>query len=822
MSSEHFEQWGSDRVAAVLAHAPDVVAVVDDADVVRYVSRAVEGLTGRAPAAVTGSALIDLVHPDDRGVVVAALAGWRERPIPSRATAFRITGLHGWRTVEAFGTDCRHIAGIAGIVLALRDVSDRDGRDGASEPGPSYRDLVASLDEGVMMYSPAGEVLAANPAAIRMLGRAREDIEGSNVAQAEVAVLAEDGTALTAEEFPTREVFRTGQPQSRVIGMRSADGEVQWLSVNCRTVASPDAAGPEAVVASFTDITALKRAHDELRSSERRFRSLVHHASDAFIVCEVEGTIGYASQSSRRLLGVPPEELRGQPIFGLVHEGDRARVRTAFNLSLSAERPATAAPVRVGFRCRQPNGQFRHLEATFTNMVGDPSVGGVVINARDVTERRLIEADLTYQALHDSLTGLPNRALLLDRLTQALGSLPRQPGGVALLFCDVDHFKVINDTLGHEVGDQVLVHLARQLRAAMRPGDTVARFGGDEFVVLCRDIDPREATAVAERLAAAAGEPFRVGGRELQMTFSTGIALAGPEPAAAEAVIRAADTAMYRAKEQGRGRAVVFDEQMRTLVVSRLAAEQSLRAAIDAGELVIHYQPVVELSAGAVVGAEALVRWLHPDRGLVLPDEFLPVGEESGLVGAIGEWTLLEACRQSRQWELEGVDDASANVAVNVSMRELQEPDLVTRVAAALTETGIPPRRLIIEIPERVLMEHADITVEIVSRVKELGVGIAVDDFGTGYSSLTYLKRFSVDAVKVDRTLIGGIGRSREDTAIVAAVLNMAEALGLRTIAKGVETVEQMGELIGLGCQYAQGFYFGRPTAPNRLQWLPG
>jgi len=442
----------------------------------------------------------------------------------------------------------------------------------------------------------------------------------------------------------------------------------------------------------------------------------------------------------------------------------------------------------------------------------------------DALERHRADEALRHRVLHDSLTDLPNRTSFVDSLRDALRRSLASGSPVGILFLDLDHFKLINDSIGHHAGDQLLQAVAPRLRAHLRPGDIVARFGGDEFGILVdRLTDEDEALAIADRVAGAFKEPYSMGGADHFVTASIGIAVArsaGREPVDAELLIRDADAAMYRAKERGRGRCEVFDAEMRARAVRRLEIERELRHALERDELELRYQPVVALGSGEIVGLEALVRWNHPERGLLDPKEFVSIAEDSGMIEAIGRWVQETACRQALGWHELRPDKRPLDVAVNLSARQVAHRDLAELVHEILTRTGLEPVNLRLEVTESALVDESAGATTTLEMLSEIGVGLVLDDFGTGYSSLAYLNRFPFDALKIDRSFVDGLGVEQERTAIVEAVIGMARALSLDAIAEGVENEAQLSELRRLGCDYAQGHLFSRPLAPEKITAL--
>jgi diguanylate cyclase (GGDEF)-like protein/PAS domain S-box-containing protein len=474
----------------------------------------------------------------------------------------------------------------------------------------------------------------------------------------------------------------------------------------------------------------LQHSLKSLSESEERFRSLVQNASDIAILFDKDATVLYASPSMKRVLGYEPEQLLGNSRWDFVHPDDLEFVSAAWEASVASADPG--APIE--YRVKHADGTWRWVEGVVGNLLDDPAVKGVVLNIRDITERKAAQEAMLHQAFHDALTELPNRALFLDRLGQAIARRGRRGALTAVLFLDLDRFKWINDSLGHAAGDQLLVQVAERLSDATRPGDSVARFGGDEFVVLCEDLDGEwEARAIAERLETALSSHFCVEGRDITVTASVGIATtASASGATADSLLRDADAAMYRAKERGRNRIESFQGGMRARAVERLEVESDLRRALERDELRVHFQPVVRLAGAAMVGVEALVRWQHPERGLVPPADFIPVAEETGLIQPLGAFVLHESCRQVAAWNRTNPDRAPLSVAVNLSARQMSAADLTRLVLTALNESGLDPGLLCLEITESVLMEDVSASRNVLQSLKELGVRLGIDDSAPG------------------------------------------------------------------------------------------
>jgi diguanylate cyclase (GGDEF)-like protein/PAS domain S-box-containing protein len=468
------------------------------------------------------------------------------------------------------------------------------------------------------------------------------------------------------------------------------------------------------------------------------------------------------------------------------------------------------------YRIIRPNGDIRWLRSrgrVIADTDGSTRMMGV---CQDVTEHKLAEVALTTMALHDTLTGLPEQALFVDRVANAIKRMARRSQSIAVLFIDLDRFKLINDTMGHAAGDEVLRAIAARLTAVLRPGDTVARVGGDEFAILCEDVSSADAIDLAQRVVGALSEPLVLDGRRAAPGVSVGVSISGDWTTTAEAMLRDADSAMYAAKRAGRNGYAVFDDAARVRDSERLLLADELQVAVDAGELRVFYQPDIDLATGVVVGVEALVRWQHPGRGLVGPEQFIRTAEDTGLVVPLGEWVLEQACREVATWP-RGANHSRPLLSVNLSAAQLTQPNLTDFILRLLRETGLEPAQLCLEITESVLMEEVSTSIAVLFDLKAIGVRLAIDDFGTGYSSLSYLRRFPIDIVKIDRSFITNVGADPVGDAIVAAVVNLAHALGLDVVAEGVETDDQLVAIRALGCDRAQGHYWSPALAPGDI-----
>jgi diguanylate cyclase (GGDEF)-like protein/PAS domain S-box-containing protein len=645
---------------------------------------------------------------------------------------------------------------------------------------------------GVFRNTLDGEILDCNDALAEMLGyESHTELIGLN---------ARDLYFRGEEREGLIDLIRSaGGIPNLEICLRRRGGEPVWLLESVHAVFD-HTLGENVLEGTMIDITDRKLAENALRDSEARYRLIAENSTDMISRSTPRGRFLYVSDAARQILGYTPNEMIGHSIFEYALPEDHPILRRVDLFD---------TPQTFSYRVRRKDGEVIWFESRNRALRdANGNVTEVVAVSRDVSERRRAEEQIEYQAYHDALTGLPNRALFRDRLTIALAHAKRQQSPVALMFLDLDRFKNVNDTLGHSLGDELLKVIAGRLSAVLREEDTIARMGGDEFTVLIANITSEADTPfIAQKLLDAVAQPLGIEGHELFITTSIGIAVYPNDGDSAEALLKNADNAMYRAKEIGRSSYQLSAVSTSERSVDRLSMENALRHAIDRGEFVLHYQPQIRTDTMEVVGMEALLRWNRPEHGIVMPEMFIPLAEETRLILPIGEWVLREACRQAKQWP------KPLRLAVNLSPRQFQQSDLRTMIRAALDESSLDANLLELEITESTAMHNTERTLATMRGLREMGVRIALDDFGTGHSALNYLRSFPIDSVKIDQAFVHEIEVSASDRAIVSAVIAMAHGMNLRVTAEGVETEAQFAFLREQGCEEVQGFLFGRPSA---------
>src|SRR5215212_1150700 len=802
------------RYRTVLDAAFDAIVTITPEGIVRWFNRGAERIFGYRAEEVIGQPVTLLMPERYRELCVAGLHRYL------RTGEARVVG--GTTELVGLRKDGSEfpIEMSLGEILedgerlftgVIRDVTERKRtEDALREARDRFRSIFDHAPIGVAMVSLQGRYMQVNRSLCEILGYTEEELQ-----------------ALTWQEITHPDDLAASSAYARRIvegeflryhlekRFLHANGHTVWASLSVSLVR--DAEGePLYFVSQIQDVTERKKVEKVIIESEERFRSLVQNSSDIITILDADGTVHYVSPAVERVTGYKPEEQVGTNAFGSVHPDDSEQALNTFAEVL--KRPGLHPPLE--FRVPHKDGSWRYLEHVVNNLLDDPAVRGVVVNSWDVTARKALVEQLSYQAFHDPLTELPNRALFMDRLEHALTRANRRGNKVAVLFTDLDNFKVINDSLGHEIGDRLLVAVAERLKACLRPEDTAARLGGDEFTILVEDIaSVDEGVQIAERIADILRPPFALEEQEVFATVSTGIALNNTAQEQAADLLRHADLAMYRAKRRGRARYEVFELSMDAKAVERLILETGLRRALVRQQFRVHYQPIVALDNDKVAGVEALVRWEHPQRGLLLPEAFLSVAEETGLIVRIGQWVLREAGKQARIWQERYPSMPPLTISVNLSTREFFHPKLVAEV---LGESEIDPASLQLEITEGATTTNGTSKAERTLRnLKRMGVQLAIDDFGLGYSSLSYLKRFPVDFLKIDRSFIAGLGRelngASKDKEITKAMIELTHALGLGVIAEGVETSEQLAQLRNMKCDLAQGNYFSEPLPSEAL-----
>jgi diguanylate cyclase (GGDEF)-like protein/PAS domain S-box-containing protein len=802
-----------DRFRSIFDHAPIGVAMVSLEGRYLQVNRSLCEILGYTEEELQALTWQEITHPDDLAASSAYARRIVEGEFPSYHLEKRFLHADGHTVWTSLSVSLVRDAEGEPLyfISQIQDVTERKRAESAlRESEQRFRGSFERAATGMALVGTDGRFLRVNRSLCEILGYPERELLRKTFQEIthpdDLEVDLENLRRLLAGEV------RTYQTEKRYL---HKDGHVVWALLSV-SVVHDEEGEPRYFLSQIQDVTERKKVEKVIIESEERFRSLVQYSSDIITILAADGTVHYVSPAVERVTGFKPEEQVGTNAFGSVHPDDREQALNTFAEVL--KRPGLHPPLE--FRVPHKDGSWRYLEHVVNNLLDDPAVRGVVVNSWDVTERKALVEQLSHQAFHDPLTGLPNRVLFMDRLERALTRADRRGSMVAVLFTDLDNFKLINDSLGHKAGDQLLVAVAERLKACLRPEDTAARLGGDEFTILVEDIaSVGEVVQIAERIAEILRPPFALGEQEVFATVSTGIALNSSAQEQAADLLRHADLAMYRAKRRGRARYEVFEPSMDAKVVERLMLETGLRRALVRRQFRVYYQPIVALENDKIAGVEALVRWEHPQRGLLLPEEFISVAEETGLIVQIGQWVLREASKQARIWQERYPGTPPLTISVNLSPRQFFHPNLVAEV---LGESEIEPASLQLEITEGAMMPNGTSSTDRTLRnLKRMGVQLAIDDFGLGYSSLSYLKRFPVDFLKIDRSFIAGLrlkpNGASKDTEIVKAMIELTHALGLKVIAEGVETSEQLRRLRNMKCDFAQGNYFSEPLPSEAL-----
>lgn len=680
-------------------------------------------------------------------------------------------------------------------------------QDSASEE--RLRMIYNAMACGVMVWNASGEIVEINEAAQQIMGTSLDEIRRFRGLRRPYAFTRLDGSALPHEERPTAIALRTGRPRrNALVGVKRSDGQWRCLQVDAVPVLADDGTVIR-VVNSFVDVTERKQAEESLRASEERHRRIVETAQEGIWEIDPDDKTTFVNRTMADLLGYNVDEMLGMSLFQF--SGDVGQTQS----DVDAERRRQGGVSRYEARLLRKDGT-RVPVLLSTNPLFDDrgQYTGALAMVTDIMERVRMEDALRRQALHDALTGLPNRVLLRDRVEQAILAARRDDHDATLMLLDLDRFKEVNDTFGHHYGDALLRQVAERLRGSLRASDTVARLGGDEFAVLLAGSGRAEAILAADKMCAALEAPFIVEGQALHVGASIGIALFPRHGTDAATLLRRADVAMYVAKRGGDAHAVYAPEHD-VYTPDRLALVADLRQAIACGALLLHYQPKASLDGGRIYGVEAIARWPHPRLGLIPPDQFIPLAEATGLIGPLTLWVLAAALAQCQSWRRAGLD---LGVAVNLSMANLHDLALPTTIARLLETHDLPAASLRVEVTESAIMADPARTLETLTRLRALGVGISVDDYGTGYSSLAYLKRLPVDELKIDMSFVRHMAQDETDAVIVSSTIGLGHNLGLHVVAEGVEDREAWDALTRMGCDAAQGYHLSRPLPAADLE----
>ncbi len=784
--------------------APQATVLVDVAGRILRVNPEFTRLFGYVPEEVIGHQLDELLAPP--GLLAEAQQATEQvssgRSVALETRRRRKDG--SLVDVAIQGIPVLADGGQVAVYGLYRDITERKRAEEALRVSEEKFSRAFRLSPDLLALSTvdAGELLDVNDTFLAITGYTREELIGRSVDELRLWVNSSERRELVEQ------LRRHGSARNLECSFRVKGGEVRVGLVSAEIL---DIGGRPCMLTVSNDITERKQQERALRASEERYALAARGANDGLWDWDLTSDRIYLSPRWKAIVGCAEDEIGTSPDewYQRIHPMDVERVRIA----IAAHLEGRSAHFESEHRVQCKDGTYRWvLSRGLAVRDADGRPQRIAGSMTDISLRKSAEEKLLHEAIHDVLTGLPNRALFMDLLGRSVARGRRRKGYLfAVLFLDLDRFKVINDGLGHMVGDQLLVGLARRLEKCLRPEDTVARLGGDEFTVLLEDInDTSDATRVAERIHNELETPFSIAGHEVYTSVSIGIALSTTDYEIPDHILRDADIAMYRAKALGKARHEVFDTGMHTRAVALLQLETDLRRALDRREFLLHYQPIVTLQgARRVVGFEALLRWQHPQRGLLLPADFMAVAEEAGLMLPVGYWVLEEACRQVREWSERA--HRQLLVSVNLSNRQFAVPELPERVARTLADTGLPPERLKLEITESAIMEHGDAVVAVLGRLRALGVDFFIDDFGTGYSSFSALHRFPVSTLKIDRSFVQALDRDGESTEIVRTVLTLAQNLHLNVIAEGVETKEQLERLRQLKCPQAQGTLLGEP-----------
>lgn len=792
------------RYRVVTDSASDAIITIDEAGTILFVNQSAERIFGYKADELMGEKLDKLMSRKRLRSYQTKLKRYvkmEKRLLASQA--IEVSALHkdGHDFLIEISLGEYNFDGERVFTVVVRDITERKRTEENLRKSEEYRNLFKLANDAIIIFEPENKiVLNVNDYACKMYGYSREQFIGRSLT----------------------DIFNDGRSSGRQLAVEIEESfenihyQEDGTPINILTSLSViEFEGKPAILSINRDITSRVKTNTALRESEYKLRTLIENMSEGLVNCDQHDRIIFTNKRFCEMLGYREEELIGQDASALLLDDEGRKIVEKAN---QRRREGVSENYEVQLRTSLGEMIWSLVGAVPTLDAESNVIGSMSVHT-DITERKRAEEQLRHNALHDALTGLPNRALFLEHLRRAMRRSPRNKKMFAVLFLDFDGFKLINDSLGHLEGDNLLKMIARRLELLLRGDDVVARLGGDEFTILLDQLtDSEDALFVVERIQELFHEPFVLDGREVFITVSIGVALRSAKYKTPEEMLRDADIAMYRAKSAGKGRHETFDQAMREQVSDRLRFETELRQALERGEFSVFYQPIMQLSTNQPIGFEALVRWFHPERGRIMPNEFIPIAEEIGLIVPLGEWVLRESCRQVREWQLRFPAQSELTISVNLSCKQFMQLDLAERVAAILQETGLEGRFLRLEITESHVMENSHSAITIMNRLRALGVRLSIDDFGTGYSSLSHLQRLPIDYLKIDRSFVNLMNSKHENGEIVRAIVMLAKNLNMQVIAEGVETEEQALQLIDLDCAFGQGFYYSKPTDAQQAE----
>ncbi len=780
----------------------------------------VEKRLGWPPSDLQGRLLRDLVHPEDWENVHVQCSHVVPYPGSTIRLEFRFLRVHGtWSNLDATLSNLLDVDGVECLVLQAQDITRfKLAEEALRFAEEKYRGIFENAVEGIFQSSPEGRYLSANPSLARIYGYDSPSHLIHGVRDIAAEIYADPSTR---DEF-CHKMRTEGSVSGFEARARRRDGSVIWTSENARVVRTPDGRVLY-YEGTVEDITARREVEDALRSSQERYALAAQGSNGGLWEWDVVQDRFYYSPRWAAIVGVEPGELSDKPDewWARTHPRDIDLLKQEIQSHFDGH----TGHFECEFRMLHKDGTWRWVLSRGTALRderGRPQrMAGSV---EDVTARKRVEEQLIQGALYDGLTGFPNRALLLDRAKRALVRSRKSPGMnyVGVILLDIDRFKLVNDSLGHEAGDELVVAVGQAVEECLNARDTIARLGGDEFAILMEGYsDINVFTRMTESVMSRIAQPMKLRGQQLYVTVCAGVAISERVQDQAEDLLRDAEAAMYKAKARGKGHHMLYNPGMHEYAVAHLEMESALRRAVEREEFRVYYQPIVEVETGRLAGFEALARWQHPEKGIVAPAVFIPLAEETGIIIDVGRMVLRDSCRHLARWRATHPECGDLWISVNLSVKQFAMHDIVDQVRSVLYETGLPGECLKLEITESVIMDNSSDVSQKVVGLKEMGIRLSIDDFGTGYSSLSYLHQFPFDTLKIDRSFVMRLGDAPERTAIVRTIVQLAQNLGMETVAEGVETRFQLGVLRSMGCRYGQGYLFAKPIPHDEAEtWL--